>query len=82
MKLKCGAERHHYHYSMFNVGRSMFGVQSVRRGSSGHILLRLDAAQVVTLLSGQHGLAHAHGSGCDLHQLVFADKADALLQGR
>jgi hypothetical protein len=23
-----------------------------------------------------------HGSGCDLHQLVFADKADALLQGR
>jgi len=33
-------------------------------------------------LGGQHGLAHMHGSGCDLHQLVFADKADALLQGR
>ena len=27
MKLNCGAERHHY--SMFNVGRSMFDVQSV-----------------------------------------------------
>ena len=28
MKLNCGAERHHY--SMFNVGRSMLDVQSVR----------------------------------------------------
>jgi len=31
MKLNCRAERHHY--SMFNVGRSMFDVQSVRRSS-------------------------------------------------
>jgi hypothetical protein len=28
MKFNCGAKRHHY--SMFNVGRSMFDVQSVR----------------------------------------------------
>ena len=26
MKLNCGAER--YHYSMFNIGRSMFDIQS------------------------------------------------------
>ncbi len=31
MKLNCGAERHHY--SMFDVGRSMLDVQSVRRSS-------------------------------------------------
>jgi len=30
-ELNCGAERHHY--SMFNVGPSMFDVQSVRRSS-------------------------------------------------
>jgi hypothetical protein len=28
IKLNCGAQRHHY--SMFNVGRSMFDVQSAR----------------------------------------------------
>jgi hypothetical protein len=28
MKFNCGAKRHHY--SMFNVGRSMFDVQSVQ----------------------------------------------------
>jgi len=28
IKLNCGAERHHY--SMFNVGRSMFDVQYIR----------------------------------------------------
>ena len=49
---------------------------------SRHILLRLGAAQVVALLSGQHGFAHAHGSGSDLHQLIVADKADGLLQGK
>jgi hypothetical protein len=36
MKFNCGAERHHY--SMFNVGRSMFDVQSVRSVGGGQVL--------------------------------------------
>jgi len=36
MKLNCGAERHHY--SIFNVGRSMFDVQSVRSVGGGQVL--------------------------------------------
>jgi hypothetical protein len=32
MKLNCGAERHHY--SMFNVGRSMFDVHLLKQPSA------------------------------------------------
>ena len=79
-------------YGTINVRRSMFDVRVCSTfifqsdltliGLSRLILLRPGAAQVVALLSGQHGLAHAHGSGCDLHQLIVADKADGLLQGQ
>ena len=34
----------------------------------------------MTLLGRQHGLSHAHRPGRHLHQFVFADEADGLLQ--
>jgi hypothetical protein len=39
MKLNCGAQRHHH--SMFNVGRSMFDVQSVRSAKGFDSLFKI-----------------------------------------
>ena len=43
------------------------------------LFFHLGAAQDMAFLSRQHGLAHAHGLGGDLQQLVIADLAYGLL---
>jgi len=39
-------------------------------------------AKRVALLGREHGLSQAHRPGRDLHQLVFTNKVDGLLQGK
>ena len=50
--------------------------------SGGLFIFHPAGAQRVALLGAEHGLAQAHRPGRDLHQLVFTNKVDGLLQGK
>ena len=45
IKLNCGAER--FHYSMFNVGRSMFDVHLEKKPLRSRCILRMNSKQAI-----------------------------------